>query len=221
MKKSSRIIFITLTLLFLLGLLIGCNRGNNDKVDDTDAIGNKNIQSTDNSFTEQDQSNVIDDSTNGVEGNTMTADSNGESLSTNDIRQEFDSSDIPKDSEQNPTGISIGGQGTQSNKIPCPWDEEEAKQPSEYTWDEFMALTNNEKEAFVESFENPGDYDIWLAKVHRTSADIDVPWKNGGKQPQEYTWDEFMALTNNEKEAFIESFENSGDYDMWLVKVGQ
>ena len=51
--------------------------------------------------------------------------------------------------------------------------------------------------------------------------DTDNPWENGEKEPSEYTWEEFLALDDNPKEAFVESFANPSDYDKWLEKVGQ
>ena len=43
-----------------------------------------------------------------------------------------------------------------------PWDEKGAKQPSEYTWEEFEALSAAQQMAFQNSFESIDDFDKWL-----------------------------------------------------------
>ncbi len=50
---------------------------------------------------------------------------------------------------------------TQSQKPTLPW-ENGGKKPADYTWEEFNSLSDSLKEAFVNSFHNPGDFADWL-----------------------------------------------------------
>ena len=89
------------------------------------------------------------------------------------------------------------------------------KKPSEYTWAEYEALTDAEKEAFPLKFESQTAFAEWFSSVY-PKTDNDLPWnKPGSKQPSEYNWSEYVALTDEQKTAFAESFENRADFVKW------
>lgn len=94
-----------------------------------------------------------------------------------------------------------------------PWDEA-GKHPSEYTWEEYEALTDRQQADFQNSFASIEAFDRWLTEAQ---AKVVVPWKNGGKQPSEYTWAEYEALSGVLKDAFFESFENAAAYEKWVA----
>lgn len=89
------------------------------------------------------------------------------------------------------------------------------KRPEDYTWEEYLALSNSDKELFYESFENSEEFDKWIAKAQYDS----LPWNNGGKNPADYTWEEYLALSNSEKEMFCESFENTDEFEKWMTNA--
>ena len=95
-----------------------------------------------------------------------------------------------------------------------PWDNGE-KQPGEYTWEEYEALTEDMKRAFYESFESEAAFNEWFTKV-QPEPESDFPWDNGGKQPSEYTWEEYEALTVEEQDAFFGSFNSMEEFEAWL-----
>lgn len=95
-----------------------------------------------------------------------------------------------------------------------PW-EKGRKQPEEYTWAEYQALSASRKEAFYDSFESADAFDAWMNRV--TSGTEKMPWENGGKQPENYTWAEYEALTVFQKEAFFDSFDDVKDFESWLT----
>ena len=97
-----------------------------------------------------------------------------------------------------------------------PWEDGD-KQPEEYTWAEYEALTASQKEAFFDSFGNAGEFEEWMAQASG-SADA-MPWEDGGKQPEEYTWAEYEALTASQKEAFFDSFDSPEAFDNWMNRV--
>ncbi len=102
---------------------------------------------------------------------------------------------------------------------PYPW-ENGGKAPSQYTWEEFLALSAEYKVAFISSFKNTDDYTAWLTKANaEAQPKSDLPWENGGKQPSQYTWAEFMALSDAHKAAFVASFTQPSDYQKWLASV--
>ena len=49
-----------------------------------------------------------------------------------------------------------------SNEIEVPWDESDAKQPEEYTWEEFESLTETQQMVFVDLLDNIGSFEAWL-----------------------------------------------------------
>ena len=128
-----------------------------------------------------------------------------------------------------------------------PWEEPGAKQPQNYTWAEFEALSDVQKDAFFDSFSTPEELDKWLAKQGfkpednngngtqsgnqggnhgsdgMATGDPDVqimPWEEpGAKQPEEYTWEEYQKLSKAQKEIFPDAFATPDGYDNWLASV--
>lgn len=107
-------------------------------------------------------------------------------------------------------------QSVQPAQAPMPWDDG-GKQPDEYTMEEFDALTAEQQMAFQNSFEDPDGFDEWLERAE--SEALALPWENGGKQPEDYTWEEFEALSMELQIAFQESFGGIGAFDAWMQKA--
>ena len=81
-----------------------------------------------------------------------------------------------------------------------PWDEVGAKQPEDYTWDEFEALSGEHQMAF-QSVLGQDAFVAWMDQA--TSQPKANPWDQpGAKQPEEYTWEEFDALSAEDQIAF-------------------
>ena len=98
----------------------------------------------------------------------------------------------------------------------CPWEEPGAKQPEEYTWAEFEALSGAEQIAFQNALGQEA-FEAWMeAAQNRSGA---YPWEEpGAKEPEEYTWAEFEALSGEHQIAFqrvmgVEAFE------AWMNRV--
>ncbi len=106
-------------------------------------------------------------------------------------------------------------------KAERPWEEDGAKQPSDYTWEEFNELSPEQQEIFFESFESVEDFDMWMERAQSGEIiDDSEPWKvDGAKQPSDYTWDEFNELSPEQQERFFESFENAEAFDEWMNRV--
>ena len=97
-----------------------------------------------------------------------------------------------------------------------PWEKPGAKQPKDYTWAEYQALTDKQQAAFVNHLGSAG-YQNWLTKVQGQKETY--PWEiAGSKKPQTYTWEEYEALTANQKKAFRNYLGNDG-FEAWLESV--
>ena len=115
----------------------------------------------------------------------------------------------------------VAGCGTDVNQniisseteIELPW-EDGGKQPSEYSWEEFNALTGAQQIKFQNSFGSSDAFEQWMFAAQNGHEEI--PWENGGKQPVEYTWDEFEALSGDLQIKFQNSFKSDDDFEKWM-----
>ena len=107
-----------------------------------------------------------------------------------------------------------------------PWEKTGAKQPSEYTWAEFEALAPEHQIAFQKAFDSIDAFDAWMQKAQGNGnegsggAVETYPWeKTGAKQPSEYTWAEFEALSPEYQMAFQKAFDSIDAFDAWMQKA--
>lgn len=104
-----------------------------------------------------------------------------------------------------------------------PW-EAGGKQPSDYTWEEYLALDDSAKDPFFESFASSEDFDAWMASSGKDTINSGVtqelPWESGGKPTDEYTWEEYVSLDDAMKDAFFESFASAEEFDAWMLNSG-
>ena len=95
------------------------------------------------------------------------------------------------------------------------------KQPSEYTWEEYLAMTEEEKLEFQQKFGSREIFEAWMEAVRWEDTDPEqlvLPWENGGKQPDQYTWEEFVALDAGLQIAFQNAlgWEN---FEIWMEQA--
>ena len=102
--------------------------------------------------------------------------------------------------------------------VVLPW-ENGGKQPTDYTWTEFLELSAEQQNAFADTFPNSTAFIAWQDQALRNHDSAALPWENGGKQPSEYTWDEFLALSATAKDAFYLAFDSTEAYNEWLSRV--
>lgn len=94
-----------------------------------------------------------------------------------------------------------------------PWENAGAKQPGDYTWEEFEALSAEEQRAF-QNYLGGENFDKWLDRAQNQRKEY--PWeKNGAKQPEDYTWEEFEALSAEEQMAFQNALGEE-TFEVWL-----
>ena len=98
-----------------------------------------------------------------------------------------------------------------------PWNEAGAKLPDSYTIEEYRKLSDTQKEAFSQYLNEVGTgFDQWYAAA--VEAETACPWDEvGAKQPNEYTMEEFEALTEAQKELFsLWLNENGYSFQSWF-----
>lgn len=111
-----------------------------------------------------------------------------------------------------------------SEGMDCPPWETGGKVPEEYAWDEFLALSELNQEAFFLWFQTPEDFEVWMNRVQpqehsaptQPTEAVTVPWEAEGKKPDAYTWEEFLALTEEQQETFFLWFETPEKFEAWM-----
>lgn len=96
----------------------------------------------------------------------------------------------------------------------------EGKQPEEFTLEDYQELTAEEKEIFPDYFESLDKYNEWYESIQTYEEwddlfTIDLK----GKQPEEFTWEDYQELTVEEKEVFPDYFESYDAYQKWYESV--
>lgn len=90
------------------------------------------------------------------------------------------------------------------------------KDPASCTWSDYEKMSDSEKELFYESFASNEEFDKWRSEALKKD---NSPWENGGKSPSKYTWEEYQALDDAQKELFYESFSSNEEFDAWMNRV--
>ena len=94
------------------------------------------------------------------------------------------------------------------------------KTPDTYTWEEYMALSSKEQEAFYQWFDSLQDFEAWMESVKpEETTESGAKWDTAGKEPDAYTWEEYQALTPEEQDAFFSWFESVAAFEAWMEKV--
>ncbi len=102
---------------------------------------------------------------------------------------------------------------TESN----PWDKAGAKQPVDYTWEEFEELTGDQQIAFQNDM-GADEFERWMNRVKEEETE-ENPWdKKGAKQPADYTWEEFEELTGDQQIAF-QNHLGTDEFERWMNRV--
>ncbi len=102
-----------------------------------------------------------------------------------------------------------------SGEIQLPWVEL-GIDPKDYPYEDFEILTIEQRDAFVAAFPSLEEFEAWLAAskpIEDTGNFLD------NKPVEEYTWEEFEALSLDEKNAFMESFASDEQFEAWMDEV--
>ena len=104
---------------------------------------------------------------------------------------------------------------------PRPWEQSGAKQPEDYTWEEFLNLSPELQIAFQYAFGSADGFEEWMNRVQSTEPEqVVYPWAQpGAKQPEEYTWEEFLNLPAELQMPFQDAFGSSYAFEAWMNRV--
>ena len=93
--------------------------------------------------------------------------------------------------------------------------------PEEYTWEQYQAMMPEEKMLFPDNFESMDAFNAWYDRVQPTEpVDTNGPTVNlPGKNAEEFTWEEYQALTPEEQMLFPDYFESMDAYHVWYERV--
>ena len=99
------------------------------------------------------------------------------------------------------------------------WDEY-GKLPDEYTWEEYEALSPEAQELFYQWFGSVEAFEAWMQRVKPDVVEDQGPvWSKPGKLPDQYTKEEYLALTPEEKDAFFLWFNTLEEFEAWVEKA--
>lgn len=99
------------------------------------------------------------------------------------------------------------------------WDNTE-KLPNEYTWEEYLALSPEEMESFFQWFDSVEAFEAWkeAAKLEESAPSADI-LKTSDKDPGDYSWEEYRAMSAKELDEFYQCFDSMEDFEAWLESV--
>lgn len=119
------------------------------------------------------------------------------------------------------SGCTDSTDDTEAVTEPRPWDQPGAKQPEDYTWEEFLALSPELQIAFQNTFGTSDAFEGWMNRVQSTEPEQPAyPWEQpGAKPPEAYTWEEFLALSPELQIAFQGAFGSVQAFEDWLNRT--
>lgn len=106
-------------------------------------------------------------------------------------------------------------QKSDENEPEQPSWEATDKKPEDYTWEEYQSLSPQEQDAFYLSFGSKEAFETWMNRVNPVEI-LPDHWDKPGKSPNEYTWEEYQALTPEEQDLFYQWFETRDDFEAWM-----
>lgn len=94
------------------------------------------------------------------------------------------------------------------------------KKPNEYSWEEYEELTGEDQEKFYQWFDSAAAFEAWLKSVKPVESEVDLgSWNKSGKNPDEYTWEEYDALSKEDQERFYQWFTSKAAFETWMNSV--
>ncbi len=89
------------------------------------------------------------------------------------------------------------------------------KAPASVTWDEYQSMNNEQKDQLFDRFDSLEAFEAWKESVQPKETEPDFQWHQSGKQPIEYTWEEYSRLTPEQQEAFFRWFSSVVEFETW------
>lgn len=114
--------------------------------------------------------------------------------------------------------------GTRNNTVLQPEDDEQIKdnqaENALFSWEEYLTLTLEEQDSFFREFGSVEEFEKWMDSVKPTEDTVSaIVWDLEGKQPDQYTWEEYQALSPEYQEAFFQWFASKAAFEAWVETV--
>lgn len=106
---------------------------------------------------------------------------------------------------------------------PIPTIVLEDRDPSDFTWEEYQALTPEQQMVFPDVFDSMESFNAWMNRVKPNSAtkeslpdslDMDL----ADKKAEDYTWEDYLTLSMEQQMLFPDYFEKYEDFEVWWKK---
>ena len=96
-----------------------------------------------------------------------------------------------------------------------------SKAPQDYTWEEYNALPLEEQATFPDRFPSMDDFRAWMEKAQQEAENpgLDIEINLNGKRPEDFTWDDYMALTVEQQMIFPDYFDSMDAFNAWYERV--
>ena len=104
--------------------------------------------------------------------------------------------------------------------VPVPTFDFGDKAPEDYTWEDYQKLTPDEQMLFPDAFDSMEDFNSWLNRV-QPEATTEATAPNSSdiglseKKPEDYTWEDYLALSIEEQMLFPDCFESYELFEAW------
>ena len=100
----------------------------------------------------------------------------------------------------------------------------EVKKAEDYTWEEYESLEPEEQVLFPDRFENMEEFNNWYEnaqnKYKNEGNDLEMLSVDlGNKAPEDFTWEDYMALSPEEQAIFPDCFGSMDEFKKWFDKA--
>lgn len=98
------------------------------------------------------------------------------------------------------------------------------KDPSDFTWEDYQALTPDQQMVFPDAFDSMESFHAWMNRVQPNGPTKESPPDSlnmdlAEKKPEDYTWEDYLALSMEQQMLFPDYFERYEDFEVWWKKT--
>lgn len=97
------------------------------------------------------------------------------------------------------------------------------KAPEDFTWEDYQELPPDQQMVFPDAFDSMESFQDWLNRVQPSEPTEDlIPDPSsvdlGEKKPEDFTWEDYLALSMEEQMFFPDSFESYEAFEAWWAE---
>ena len=117
------------------------------------------------------------------------------------------------------TDINVEGSSKTLETTPfdLTWDKP-GKEPEQYSWEEYQELSYEDQEKFYQWFDSEEMFEEWMETVNLEETTLfSLEWDKTGKEPDQYSWDEYQELSYEDQEKFYQWFDSEEAFEKWVT----